>query len=343
MEQTLQERISQLREQFRGDLKGVTTTQELEEVKLRYLSKKGPVQELIQALRVCTPQERPAFGKWINDLKEEIGSLCEQALEGFSKAELARRLAGEWVDVTLPGRRRLQGRRHPITLMFDEILSLFVGMGFSVQYGPDVESDYYNYEGLNFPKDHPARDMQDTFYLTSDLLLRSHTSNTQLRVMQSHAPPIRIVAPGTVFRNEDISSRSHLFFHQVEGLYVAKGVCFADLLATIREFCSKLFKGETHTRFRPSYFPFVEPGLEVDIQCTACRGEGCRLCKHSGWLEVMGAGMVHPEVLRNGGIDPEQYRGYAFGMGIERLTMLRYGIRDIRMFAENDLRFLAQF
>ncbi len=213
-------------------------------------------------------------------------------------------------------------------------------MGFSVQYGPDIDSDYYNYEGLNFPPDHPARDMQDTFYITKEMLLRSHTSNTQLRVMENHKPPIRIIAPGTVYRNETISSRSHVFFHQVEGLYIDKNVSFADLFATMDEFWSKLFHTKVKTRFRPSYFPFVEPGLEVDVACTSCNGKGCRLCKQSGWLEICGAGMVHPEVLKNGGIDPEEYSGYAWGMGIERLAMLRYGIKDIRMFTENDMRFL---
>ncbi|MGE5196525.1 MAG: phenylalanine--tRNA ligase subunit alpha, partial [Anaerolineae bacterium] len=216
-------------------------------------------------------------------------------------------------------------------------------MGFSVQYGPDIDSDYYNYEGLNFPKDHPARDMQDTFYIDPDTLLRSHTSNTQLRVMESHRPPIRIIAPGTVYRNEEISARSHVFFHQVEGLYIDKGVSLADLFSTMREFWTKLFKKAIETRFRPSYFPFVEPGLEVDIQCTSCQGGGCRLCKHSGWLEVAGMGMVHPEVLKNGGIDSEVYTGYAWGLGVDRLALLRYGIPDIRLLTENNIRFLSQF
>ena len=243
----------------------------------------------------------------------------------------------------MPGRRRYLGKGHPLTQMMDEVLEILIGMGFSVQYGPDIDSDYYNYEGLNFPPDHPARDMQDTFYITKEMLLRSHTSNTQLRVMENNKPPIRVVAPGTVYRNETISSRSHVFFHQVEGIYIDKNVSFADLFATMDEFCNKLFKAKVKTRYRPSYFPFVEPGLEVDIGCTNCNGSGCRLCKQTGWLEILGAGMVHPEVLKNGGIDPEEYSGYAWGMGIERITMLRYGIKDIRLFTENDLRFLEQF
>ena len=216
-------------------------------------------------------------------------------------------------------------------------------MGFSVQLGPDVDTDFYNFEGLNFALDHPARDMQDTFYLTTDLLLRTHTSNVQVHTMEKYEPPIRIIAPGRCFRNEDISARSHVFFHQVEGFYIDKGVTFADLFSTMDEFLEKLLGEKVETRYRPSYFPFVEPGLEVDVRCISCKGSGCRICKHTGWLEILGAGMVHPNVLKMGNIDPEKYSGYAWGMGIERLTMLLNDIRDIRLFTENDIRFLTQF
>lgn len=339
----MQEQVISLRKQFQSELSQVQHSKEVENLKVKYLGKKGPVQDLMLHLR-DTPQEmRPLVGQQINALKEEITQLCEQALLSFSQVEQAQRLSVEKIDVTLPGRRRYLGKQHPLTRMMDEVLDILIGMGFSVQYGPDIDSDYYNYEGLNFPPDHPARDMQDTFYLTKEMLLRSHTSNTQLRVMENHQPPIRIVAPGTVYRNETISSRSHVFFHQVEGLYIDKNVSFADLFSTMDEFCNKLFKTHVKTRYRPSYFPFVEPGLEVDVSCTSCQGKGCRLCKQTGWLEILGAGMVHPEVLKNGGIDPEEYSGYAWGMGIERIAMLRYGVKDIRMFTENDLRFLEQF
>ncbi len=339
----MQDQVASLRKQFQSELSQVQHSKEVEQLKVKYLGKKGPVQNLMLHLR-DTPQEmRPIVGQQINALKEEISQLCEQALSSFSQVEQAQRLGHEKIDVTLPGRRRYLGKEHPLTQMMKEVLDILIGMGFSVQYGPDIDSDYYNYEGLNFPPDHPARDMQDTFYITKEMLLRSHTSNTQLRVMENHKPPIRIVAPGTVYRNETISSRSHVFFHQVEGLYIDKNVSFADLFATMDEFCDKLFKTKVKTRYRPSYFPFVEPGLEVDVSCTSCNGKGCRLCKHTGWLEILGAGMVHPEVLKNGGIDPEEFSGYAWGMGIERMTMLRYGIKDIRMFTENDLRFLEQF
>jgi len=339
----VQQQVSSLRKKFQDELGQVQHSKDVEQLKVKYLGKKGPIQDLMQHLR-DTPQEmRPLMGQQINDLKEEITHLCEQAMHSFSQAEMAKRLSEEKIDITLPGRRNNLGRQHPITQALDEVIQILVGMGFSVQYGPDIDSDYYNYEGLNFPPDHPARDMQDTFYITKEMLLRSHTSNTQLRIMENHKPPIRIIAPGTVYRNETISSRSHVFFHQVEGLYIDKNVSFADLFSTMDEFLSKLFHSKVKTRFRPSYFPFVEPGLEVDVACTSCNGKGCRLCKQSGWLEICGAGMVHPEVLKNGGIDPQEYSGYAWGMGIERLAMLRYGIKDIRMFTENDMRFLEQF
>jgi phenylalanyl-tRNA synthetase alpha chain len=339
----VEEKVSWLRNRFQTDLKEVKTIKDAEHLKVKYLGRKGPVQDLMLHLRECAAEERPRFGKMINELKEEIAALCDSCLQGFSQLEQEERISKEKIDISLPGRRNSIGRKHPITLMMQEIIDVLSGMGFSVQYGPDIDTDYYNFEGLNYPKDHPARDMQDTFYITDDLLLRSQTSNTQLRVMESHRPPIRIIAPGTVYRNETISARSHVFFHQVEGLYIDEGVSFADLLATMNEFWSKLFHSRIETRFRPSYFPFVEPGMEVDLKCTSCHGSGCRLCKQTGWLEVAGAGMVHPEVLKNGGIDPEKYSGYAWGMGIERLAMLRYGIKDIRNFTENDLRFLTQF
>ena len=339
----MQRKISEIKEQFEKELVDVQTAKDAEQLKVKYLGKKGPIQDLMVFLRDCTPEERPLAGKAINDLKEEISRCVEDAMQALALVEQRKRIELEKIDITLPGRRSFHGKKHPITLLRDQIISILSSMGFSVQYGPDMDSDYYNYEGLNFPPDHPARDMQDTFYLTPDLMLRSHTSNTQLRVMEATTPPIRIIAPGTVYRNETISSRSHVFFHQIEGLYIAENVSFADLFSTMEEFFSKLFQTKVETRFRPSYFPFVEPGVEVDIRCTSCLGNGCRLCKHTGWLEVAGAGMVHPEVLKNGGIDPEKFSGYAWGLGLERLAMLLYGIKDIRMFAENDSRFLSQF
>lgn len=345
----LPQQIVALRAEFLEELKTASHSRELEALKVKYLGKKGPIQALMVALKGASPEERPQLGKEINDLKGELSSHLEEALQSLKNLELEARLKAEWIDIALPGRKGPIGRPHPITQTMERILAILQGMGFSIQLGPDVESDVYNFEGLNFAKDHPAREMQDTFYLQSekgalpDLLLRTHTSNTQVHAMEQFKPPMRVVAPGRCFRNEDISARSHVFFHQIEGFYIDRHVTFADLFATMEELFVKLFGVGTKTRFRPSYFPFVEPGVEVDVWCTACKGSGCRICKQSGWLEILGAGMIHPEVLRKRDIDPEIYSGYAWGMGVERLTMLLHKIGDIRLFTENDLRFLEQF
>ena len=340
---SLSQKIGQLRSDFLKELDEVSLSRDLENLKVKYLGKKGPIQGLMLELKNCTSEERPELGKLINSLKEDLVSQCEHSLARLSERELKERFAKEAIDPTLPGRRHFLGRSHPITQMLEKAVDILIGMGFSVRLGPNVDSDVYNFEGLNFPPDHPARDMQDTFYINKDTLLRTHTSNVQVHTMEECTPPIRVIAPGRCFRNETISARSHVFFHQIEGFYIDKHVTFADLFATMDEFWSKLLGEKVATRFRPSYFPFVEPGLEVDVRCTACRGKGCRLCKHSGWLEVCGAGMIHPNVLKKGNIDPEQYSGYAWGMGIERLAILQHDIPDIRMFTQNDLRFLAQF
>ncbi len=340
---SLSEKIGHLRHEFLKDLNGAATLRDLEDVKVRYLGKKGPIQNLMLDLKNCLAADRPQLGKAINDLKDELVSHCENTHARLKESETSERLGKEWIDPTLPGRKSNLGRYHPVIQMRDRALDILKGMGFSIRIGPDVETDYYNFEALNFPADHPARDMQDTFYLDPEWLLRTHTSNVQIRVMEQFAPPIRIAAPGRCFRNETISARSHVFFHQIEVLYVDRNVSFADLFAVQEEFWSKLLGEKVVTRFRPSYFPFVEPGLEVDVKCTFCHGKGCRLCKHSGWLEVCGAGMVHPNVLKKCNIDPEVYSGYAIGMGVERFVLLQHGIPDIRLFTQNDLRFLSQF
>lgn len=340
---TLEETIDAIKAEAEHDLSESSSAKEIEALKVKYLGKKGRVQGLMPLLKESPHDKRPLLGKLINDLKATLENQLESESERFECDELNTRLKQETLDVTLPGRRRFLGREHVILKMLDESIEILSGMGFTVQYGPDIESDYYNFEALNFSKDHPARDMHDTFYITSDLLLRTHTSNTQVRIMEACKPPIRIIAPGKCYRNEDVSARSHVLFHQIEGLYIDKDVTFADLLATLEEFFVKLLHQDIKMRYRPSYFPFVEPGMEVDINCIVCNGEGCSVCKHSGWLEVAGAGMVHPEVMKSGGIDPEAYLGYAWGFGIERLTMLRYGISDIRLFLEDNLRFLQQF
>jgi phenylalanyl-tRNA synthetase alpha chain len=339
----LSDLIETLRKSFLEELHKSSSSKELELLKVKYLGKKGPITSLMLELKNCSADERPNLGKLINDLKIELTSHCENSLARLEREEMLRNLEAEWIDVTLPGRQRHVGAAHPISQMVERVLKIFKDMGFSVQLGPDIDSDYYNFGALNFAENHPARDMLDTFYLGPDLLLRTHTSNTQVRVMESTKPPIRVVVPGRTFRNENISARSHVFFHQIEGLMIDEDVTFSDLLATLEEFLSRLFGEKVQTRFRPSYFPFVEPGLEVDVSCTSCKGSGCRLCKQTGWLEILGAGMVHPNVLKAGSIDPEKYAGYAWGMGIERLTMLFSDITDIRYFTQNDLRFLKQF
>lgn len=339
----MQDKVTSIRHTFQDELSTVKTAKDIENLKMKYLGKKGSIQSLMLSLRDSPLDQRPQLGKLINDLKEEITHLCEEALLTFSQVEQREQIEAEKIDVTLPGKSQFIGRKHPIQRMLDEIIDIFSSMGFTVQYGPDIDNDYYNFEGLNYPQDHPARDMQDTYYINSEYLLRSQTSNTQLRVMENYKPPIRIIAPGTVYRNETISARSHVFFHQIEGLYIDKKVTFADLLGTMNEFLCKLFHANVETRFRPSFFPFTEPGMEVDVACTHCKKAGCRLCKQSGWLEILGSGMVHPQVLLNGGIDPEEYSGYAWGLGIERIAMLFYGVNDIRFFTENDQRFLNQF
>lgn len=339
----LKTKINHIRQHFLEDLKSIKNSKDLEELKIKYLGKKGTVAALMVELKNATQEERPAFGLLINDLKEEITKHIQSSSEALKDLEQNAAFEKEKIDVTLPGRKLFLGNLHPVSKMINKMLDILVSMGFSVQGGPDLESDYYNFEVLNFEKDHPARDMQDTFYLSTDKLLRTHTSNVQGRVMENYNPPIRVVAPGRCFRNENVSARSHVFFHQIEGFYIDEKVTFADLLATLDEFWSKVFQKNIKTRYRPSYFPFVEPGMEPDITCFICEGKGCRVCKGSGWLEVGGAGMIHPNVLKAGGIDPEKYSGYAWGLGIERLAMLYYGINDIRLFTENDMRFLSQF
>jgi len=337
------ELIEQITQNFQTDINAAATSQDLEQIKVKYLGKKGPLQDLMRELKDVAQEDRPLMGKRINELKTNLEEAIEKTKNKLIGSEEQDALKKEALDITLPGRRRNLGKRHVISHSLDEILDILIAMGFSVEYGPEIDTDYYNFEALNFPPDHPARDMQDTFYVSSDALLRTHTSNIQARIMEKKKPPIRIIAPGKCYRNECVTARSHVFFHQVEAIYIDRGVTFSDLIATLELFIQRLFHKDIKTRFRPSYFPFVEPGLELDIHCLACNGAGCPVCKHTGWLEIAGAGMVHPEVLINGGIDPEEYSGFAWGMGLERLAMLKYGIRDIRIFSENDMRFLNQY
>jgi phenylalanyl-tRNA synthetase alpha chain len=313
----------------------------LEAFRIKFLGTKGLVKALMGEMKNVPADRRRDFGQVMNAFKE----IAEARYATLKEAMTVADAGPKGPDATLPGDPLAVGGRHPITLMRNRIVSIFRRMGFAVAEGPEIEDDWHNFTALNLGVDHPARDMQDTFYLSRhpDMLLRTHTSNVQIREMQRNKPPIRIVCPGRVYRNETISARSHCFFHQVEGLYIDEGVSFADLKQTLYSFVKEMFGEDVRVRFRPSYFPFTEPSAEMDISCMLCKGEGCAVCKRTGWLEILGCGMVHPQVLSNCGIDPEKYNGYAFGMGIERPAMLKYSITDIRLFSENDVRFLRQF
>lgn len=316
----------------------------LEAYRLKFLVRKGKVATLFDELKHVPPEQRPHVGKLLNDLKVAAESKFASAKAALDAHDVQQAPA---LDLTLPGRRRFLGAEHPVQKVLSEMKDIFFKMGFTEAVGPEIERDDYNFTLLNFPDDHPARDMQDTFFIRKGegekVVLRTHTSPVQIRTMLSQKPPIRIIAPGKVYRNEAISARSYCVFHQLEGLYVDKGVTFADFKATIYSFAKQMFGSDVKLRFRPSFFPFTEPSAEVDVTCYLCGGKGCRVCKYSGWLEIMGCGMVHPNVLRNCNIDPEIYSGYAWGMGIERTTLLRYKIDDIRLLFENDLRMLSQF
>ncbi|HEY9136321.1 MAG TPA: phenylalanine--tRNA ligase subunit alpha [Pseudomonadales bacterium] len=314
----------------------------LDNVRVQYLGKKGALTQLLKSLGQLSPEERPAAGAEINKAKEKVQALISERKAKLGAEALSKALAGEKIDVTLPGRSRGCGGIHPVTRTLGRIEQFFAGIGFSSVAGPEVEDDYHNFEALNIPAHHPARAMHDTFYFDAQTLLRTHTSSVQVHVMETQKPPLRIICPGRVYRCDSDLTHTPMF-HQVEGLMVDESVSFADLKGLIESFLTEFFEADLAVRFRPSYFPFTEPSAEVDIQCVMCKGEGCRVCSQSGWLEVLGCGMVHPNVFKASDIDAEQYTGFAFGMGVERLAMLRYGVNDLRLFFENDLKFLAQF
>jgi phenylalanyl-tRNA synthetase alpha chain len=313
----------------------------VEEFRLKYISRKGVLGELFEALKKMPPEEKKNAGKVLNELKQAAEAKFKALTASMVTASS---VSGE-IDLTLPPVPNKIGNPHPLTLTKMRIIEIFERLGFNVEDGPEIEDDWHNFSALNFPENHPAREMQDTFFIRKDpdVLLRTHTSNVQIRLMESVKPPVRAIMPGRVYRNEAISARAHCFFHQVEGLYVDKNVSFADLKQTLYHFAKEMYGRDIKIRFRPSFFPFTEPSAEIDISCLICKGAGCSVCKHTGWVEIAGSGMVHPNVLRNCAIDPEEYTGFAFGMGIERVTMLRYQINDLRLFSENDVRFLRQF
>ena len=315
----------------------------LEEIKVQYLGKKGELTALLRGMGALSPEERPKMGQLVNEVREAIEkALAEKAAEMREKM-LERKLASEKLDVTLPGASLPAGHLHPLTQVQRELEDIFIGMGFSIAEGPEVELDYYNFQALNIPENHPARDTQDTFYISDKVLLRSQTSPVQVRTMEKQRPPIRVISPGRVYRSDALDATHSPLFHQLEGLVVDKGITMGDLKGTLETFAKRVFGPETRIRFRPHHFPFTEPSVEVDVSCFVCGGCGCRLCKNEGWIEILGAGMVHPFVLSNCDIDPEVYSGFAFGLGLERIAMTKYGIDDIRLFYENDQRFLEQF
>lgn len=335
------EEIKKVEEEVKELLSKLQTREDLEKFRTTFLVKKGKIQQLFERMREIPKEEKPKIGKLLNELRDFAEKSFKEIYDkiGATKDSISK------IDLTLPGRVDYIGHRHPIYQTMDRMIEIFVTLGFKVAEGPDIEDEYHNFDALNFPPDHPARDMQDTFFIKSDrkLLLRTHTSPVQIRVMHAVKPPIRYIMPGRVYRNEAISARSLAEFHQIEGLYINHNVTFAELKGTMIEFSQRMFGKNLQFRFRPSFFPFTEPSAELDISCFLCGGKGCRVCKYSGWLEIAGCGMVHPNVLKAGGIDPEEFTGYAFGLGIERVAMLLTGIDDIRMFYQNDLRVLTQF
>jgi len=339
----MKQQLEEIKSRAAAALANAKLPQEIDELRVRFLGKKGELTGILKQMGKLSPEERPVIGQLANEVRSWIETDIETRLTEIKASQMAARLESEKLDVTLPGKRPQFGAKHPLSIVLDEIKEIFIGMGFEIADGPEVETDYYNFEALNIPKDHPARDTQDTFYINENILLRTQTSPVQVRVMEQKKPPIRIISPGRVYRSDALDATHSPLFHQIEGLVVDKGITFADLKGTLETFIKRLYGEDSVVRFRPRHFPFTEPSAEVDVQCFNCKGEGCRLCKGEGWIEILGCGMVHPKVLSNCGIDPEVYSGFALGMGLERVVMRRYNIDDIRLFYENDVRFLKQF
>jgi len=338
----MKDQLQQLEKDAITALAGADSSSALQDIRVRFLGKKGAVTEIMKGMRELPADERPVIGALINQLKDRLEGAFAEVAERLGQEALVARLAGEKIDVSLPGRPTFVGSKHPVTLVSEEISRIFVSLGFSVEQGPEIEQDFYNFEALNIPKDHPARDMQDTFYINDEVVLRTHTSPVQIRSMLKQNPPVRVIAPGTVYRRDSDITHSPMF-HQIEGFLVDRQVTFADLKGILTHFLTRFFGTDLGVRFRPSFFPFTEPSAEVDIACVICGGKGCRVCKNTGWLEILGCGMIDPEVFKSVHYDSENYSGFAFGMGLERIAMLKYGVSDLRLFFENNLRFLRQF
>ncbi len=331
--------IQAIRQEADAEISSVATEEQLELFRVKFLVRKGVIAGLFDQMKSIPAEQRPLFGKLLNELRQHVQQLHDEKASTLRKSPDQKKS----IDLTLPGQQRFLGSQHPLTKTLDEIKDIFVSMGFGIADGPEIEDDYHNFEALNFPPDHPARDTQDTFFLDRTTVLRTHTSPVQIRVMENHKPPVRVICPGKVYRNEAVSSRSLCMFHQLEGLYVDKGVTFSDLKGTLVAFIQRFYGSNLKYKFRPTFFPFTEPSADIYITCFICSGKGCKMCKQGGWLEILGCGMVDPNVFKFVGYDPEIYTGFAFGMGIERIAALRYGVEDIRMFYQNDVRFLSQF
>jgi phenylalanyl-tRNA synthetase alpha chain len=325
------------------ELSKVNEKAELENIRVKYLGKKGELTAILRGMGKLSTEERPIVGKIANEVREALESEISTKVEELNRKDKDERLKNEIIDISMPGVKQVIGKRHPLDLTLERINEIFLSMGFSIEEGPEVEYDYYNFEALNIPKDHPARGEQDTFYINDNIVLRTQTSPIQIRTMEKQKPPIKMIAPGKVYRSDAVDATHSPIFYQIEGLVIDKGITFADLKGTLEMFTQKMFGDEMKTKFRPHHFPFTEPSAELDATCFVCKGEGCKVCKGSGWMELLGCGMVHPEVLRKCGIDPEVYSGFAFGFGLDRMVMQKYGIDDIRLLYESDMRFLDQF
>lgn len=339
----MKEALMQIKEKGVAEISSAQSLKDLEAIKVKYLGKKGELTQILKGMGKLTAEERPVIGQVANEVRTLLEETIAKEVSILEEKAMLEKLEQEKIDVSMPGKMPRKGGLHPLTKVLHELENIFIGMGFSIAEGPEVEYDYYNFEALNLPKDHPARDTQDTFYISDNIVLRTQTSPMQIRTMEKQRPPIRVIAPGKVFRSDSVDATHSPVFHQIEGLVVDKGITMGDLKGTLELVVKKLYGEDAKIRFRPHHFPFTEPSAEVDVSCFVCKGEGCRVCKGEGWIEILGAGMVHPQVLRNCNIDPEVYSGFAFGIGLERLVMRSYDIDDLRLFFENDVRFLKQF
>ena len=339
----MKEKLIEIKNVALEEIEKASNSSEIESIRVKYLGKKGELTSILRGMKDLSKEERPVVGQMANAVRAELEEKLEKVVKEIKAKEKAEKLASEVIDISMPGRKNVIGKRHPLDLTLEKMKGIFISMGFTVEDGPEVEKDYYNFEALNIPKNHPARSEQDTFYINDNVVLRTQTSPVQIRVMENQKPPIKMISPGRVFRSDAVDATHSPIFYQMEGLVIDKGITFADLKGTLELFAKKMFGDNVKTKFRPHHFPFTEPSAEMDATCFVCGGKGCKVCKNSGWIELLGCGMVHPQVLKNCGLDPEEYSGFAFGFGVDRMVMLNYGIDDIRLLYESDMRFLNQF